>query len=392
VRGEIPLKTLQKYLVGQVLAALLLTVAVFTAVLLIGNALQEILKLLASSHVGPLLLVKALLYLIPFVWVFALPMGMLTATLLVFGRFSADQELTAARASGVSLLSLISPVLVLSLLCCSLSAYFNMELGPQCRVRYLQLVNDLKAEIVNSQLPAGRFIRDFPGYIFYTEKNDGGKLEDVMIYRLQNETNVDMTLRAVRGQLRPDRANNQLILDLVDARIISIGEHGNAINSSPTLSLNLSLNTVTNKVRKPSISDMTFGQLRQELHDLENLTVVAGTNSPAELQAQLKAMRKEQKDFTEPVRVAMHREIAFSFACFGFTLVGIPLGIRVHRRETNIGIAIALLLVLVYYAFIMLGASLSGRPEFYPHLILWLPNFIFQAVGVVLLWRANRGI
>ncbi|HEY2329807.1 MAG TPA: LptF/LptG family permease [Verrucomicrobiae bacterium] len=386
------MKTLQKYLVGQVLAALLLTVAVFTAVLLIGNALQEILKLLASSHVGPLLLVKALLYLIPFVWVFALPMGMLTATLLVFGRFSADQELTAARASGVSLLSLISPVLVLSLLCCSLSAYFNMELGPQCRVRYLQLVNDLKAEIVNSQLPAGRFIRDFPGYIFYTEKNDGGKLEDVMIYRLQNETNVDMTLRAVRGQLRPDRANNQLILDLVDARIISIGEHGNAINSSPTLSLNLSLNTVTNKVRKPSISDMTFGQLRQELHDLENLTVVAGTNSPAELQAQLKAMRKEQKDFTEPVRVAMHREIAFSFACFGFTLVGIPLGIRVHRRETNIGIAIALLLVLVYYAFIMLGASLSGRPEFYPHLILWLPNFIFQAVGVVLLWRANRGI
>jgi len=391
LRAESSLKTLQKYLVGQVFVTLLLTVAVFTAVLLIGNALREILTLLASSHVSPLLMVKAILYLIPFVWVFALPMGMLTATLLVFGRFSADQELTAARASGVSLMSLVMPVLLLSLFCCTLSAWFNMDLGPRCRVAYVSLIRDLRAEIVNAQLPAGRFIRDFPGYIFYVEKNNGGKLENVMIYRLQNETNVDTTLRAARGQLRPDRANNQLILDLYDAQSVTVGER-DAISSFPTLTLNLSLSSATNRVNKPSISDMTFLQLRQELHDLENLHLPVGTNASDTLRVQLKTLRQQQKDFTEPVRVAMNREVAFSFACFGFTLVGIPLGIRVHRRETNIGIAIALLLVVVYYAFIMLGQSLAARPEFCPHLILWLPNFIFQAVGAVLLWRANRGI
>ncbi len=386
------MKTLQKYLVGQVLAALLLTVAVFTAVLLIGNALKEILTLLASSHVSPILLVKAILYLIPFVWVFALPMGMLTATLLVFGRFSADQELTAARASGVSLLSLVMPVLLLSLFCCTLSAWFNLDLGPRCRVRYLGLIQEVKKELVNAQLPEGQFIRYFPGYIFYVEKNDGGKLKNVMIYRLQNETNVDMTLQAVSGQLNPNRANNQLALDLCDARSVTLTGHGNIIQSSPTLSLNFSLDTVTNRVNKPSISDMTFLQLRQELRDLENLNVPVGTNSPAALRTQLSALREQHGDFTEPIRVAMNREVAFSFACFGFTLVGIPLGIRVHRRETNIGIAIALILVVVYYAFIMLGQSLSSRPEFYPHLILWVPNFIFQAVGAVLLCRANKGI
>ena len=391
-----PLKTLQKYLAGQVFVTLLLTVAVFTAVLLIGNALREILTLLASSHVGPQFIVKAVLYLIPFVWVFALPMGMLTATLLVFGRFSADQELTAARASGISLVSLVMPVLLLSLFGCTLAAWFNLELGPRCRVAYVKLIQDLKKEIVNHvQLPAGSFITDFKGYIFYIQENDGGRLKNVMIYMMQNETNVDTTVRAPRGELTLDRTNNMLIVDLFDVTMVTVGEHGDdSLGAAVHSQLLLNLNTVTNRAYKPSLSDMTFVQLRRELHSLENLNLPAGTNnnSPDGLRAQLKLLRQQQADLTEPVRVAMHRQMAFSFACFGFTLVGIPLGIRIHRRETNIGFAIALALVLVYYAFIMLGQSLAAQPQFCPHLILWLPNFIFQAVGAVLLWRANRGI
>jgi len=387
------LKTLHKYLVRQVLATLLLTVAVFTAVLLVGNALRQILTLLASSHVSLLLMVKAMLYLIPFVWVFALPMGMLTATLLVFGRFSADQELTAARASGISLLSLVTPVLGLSLLGCALSAYFNMELGPRCRVAYLEIISDVKDELLNAQLPEGRFIKDFPGYIFYTEKNDRGNLQNVTIWKTENETNIFATTWAPSGHVGLDRAKNQLILSLNNPQTSRIDSQGRPLTTSISkYEFILDVDTKAKKNTKPKISDMTFWQLRQELHDLENLNVVAGTNTTADLRGQLQAMQRQKQDSIEPVRVAMHREIAFSFACFGFTLVGIPLGIRVHRRETNIGIAIARLLVLVYYAFIMLGASLSGQPEFYPHLILWLPNFIFQAVGAVLLWRANRGI
>ncbi len=387
------MKTLHKHLTRQVLASLLMTVMVFTFVLLIGNVLQQLLPVLIAGHASFESITAAIGLLIPFVLVFALPMGLLTATLLVFGRFSADQELTAARASGISLFALITPVLLLSLLCCGVSAWINMSLGPQCRVEYVNLLFKLRNELVTAQLPEDRYIRDFPGYIFHIGKNAGGKLQDVMIWRLENETNVTTTISAPRGELLSSTTNKSLELHLFEPRIVTLTGPRPIITAVSETMIDLDFNTATNRNSKPKISDMTFWQLRDELRNLEQGVALAPVvSSSADARAQLQELRKQRNDLVEPVRVAMHRQLAFSFACFGFTLVGIPLGIRVHRRETNIGVAIALGLVMIYYGFVLVGQSLSARPEFAPHLILWLPNFIFQAVGAVLLWRANRGI
>ena len=409
---------MHKYITGQVLAALLLTVAVFAFVVLLLNALHDLMPLLVGGHLPLRLVAKAVGLLLPFACVYALPMGFITATLLVFGRFSADQELTAMRASGVSLLSLITPVLLLSLFCCGLSAWFNLEIGPRSRVAFTTLRYELLQELANAQIPEGQpvdFQDDLYNYQFSVEKNRDGNMEKIQIYRLpKNGTNWDNLILAPRGRLATDRAANQLLVNLVEARMIQRTTHGPVFTSFGQVedTFNFSANAVTNRTTKPKISDMTFGQLRQELRDLKQLklplanggppaalkglppsNLAAGTNaSPAEISAILHEAENTRSRQIERVRVEMHREIAFSFACFGFTLVGIPLGIRVHRRETNIGIALALGLVAVYYGFTMLGESLAARPEFYPHLILWLPNLIFQAVGAALLWRANRGI
>lgn len=387
------------------MASLLLTLAVFTFVLLIGNVLQQILDLLRAS---PGLVFQAVGLLIPFVWVFALPMGLLTATLLVFGRFSADQELTAARASGISLLSLITPVLLLSLLCCAFSAWINMDLGPESRVAYKNLIYRARAEIVNLQLPEGRFISDFPGYTFYVEKNNNGKLENVIVIVMGNDSNATTTVRAPRGFLDADTTNKLLTVHLFDARSVTMNGSHTYISASPDAVYSFNPVTVTNQVYRPKVSDMTFWQLQDTLQDVERRlgvampvpkkAVVELDDPDAERKAaqkqrmQMRTAMRMQMDVTEPIRVEMHRQLAFSFACFGFTLVGIPLGIRMHRRETNIGVAIALGLTAVYYAFMILGESLSTHAEWAPHLIFWLPNFIFQGAGAVLLWRANKGV
>jgi lipopolysaccharide export system permease protein len=368
-----------------------MTVLVFTFVLLIGNVLKDILPLLMSGQVTLGSVATAIGLLIPFAWVYSLPMGMLTATLLVFGRFSADQELTAARASGISLVALVSPIFCLSLLLCGLCAWVNMDLGPRCRVAFTDLRFKFTAQLSATLLPEG--FSHYPGFIFYVDKNRSGKLEDVMILMLENETNLIRTVMAPRGQMSVNSVNRQLELTLFDAK--SIEANGTTILSQEFQAPPISLDSAQKGALKPRIDDMTFRQLWDELNELQRrmrLPVSLKNLSRDQLRERKKQWDEQRKDLVTPIVFQIHRQVAFSFACFGFTLIGIPLGIRVHRRETNVGIAMALVLVALYYSFILVGQSLQHRPEFLPYFVVWVPNFVFQAVGAVLLWRANRGV
>ncbi len=388
------MKTLHVLLTRQVLATVLMTVAVFTFVLLLGNVLKEILSLLVNRQADLPRVLQAIGLLIPFVLAFALPMGLLTATLLVFGRFSADNELTAARASGVSLLALITPVLILSVAMSCVCAIVNLQLAPRCRVAYKHLLFSLGVEKLTALLPERTVLRNFPGFIVCFREMDGEHFKHILIYELDKEGKVQGSLQAARGRLTRDAARRKLRLQLFEVWKVWAdpdGEHRPGYSEEYEFELDL----VAPTEREPSISDLTFWQLQKRMRQLERQLSWAprrGTLSPEALREEKRRLEEQKDDLLEPFRVHLHRQASFSFACIGFTLVGIPLGIRAHRRETSAGVAMALVLVLLYYSFIILAQSLDNRAEYYPHLIVWLPNFLFQAVGVVLLWRANRGL
>src|ERR1041384_6621370 len=322
-----------------------MTVAVFTFVLMLATVLKEVLALLVNRQATFLTVIQAIGLLIPFVMVYALPMGMLTATLLVFGRFSADQELTAVRASGISLVALVTPVLLLSVLMSCVCAAINLEAAPRCRVAYKHLLFSLGVEKLGRLLPEKTFIKDFPGMILYVGKINGTNLQDVWCYDLDAAGKVKSQLRAENGTLQMDRASKTLNMQLFKTWRTEIIEGERRPYYAGEAGLELEIKEKTEK--EPDLSDLTFVQLQAKKRELESLGI---------------------RD-TTPVQVYMHSQVAFSFACIGFTMVGIPLGIRAHRRETSIGVALALVLVGVYYSFFILGQSLGTHPQLAPHLI-----------------------
>jgi lipopolysaccharide export system permease protein len=275
------------------------------------------------------------------------------------------------------------------------SAWINMEIAPRCRVAYREMLIPVMAQ-TSLLLPEKTYIRHFTNSIVYVSKVRGTNLEDVFICTL-SDNKVDSYIRAERGTFHFDPVVNQLTVRLINFNRISLAKSGDEPQPSNSGDVEMVYPNVVPKITRRIDSDnMTFSQLQAELRAVEQSLGAAvapgrpGADAMREKMRQLITQRRP--DVTMPLRVQMHRQVAFSFACIGFTLVGIPLGIRAHRRETTFGIAIALILVLIYHSFFVLGQSLDTRPDLAPHLILWLPNFLFQAVGIVLLWRANRGL
>jgi len=263
----------------------------------------------------------------------------------------------------------------------------NLWLAPQSRAAYRTLIYQLGGRNITSLITEDRFITEIPGLTFYTRKKDGDELEDVRIYTI--ETNqIKARISAERGRIIWDPGARQISFELQNAlsefqnekpksdpNLIGppvahpeeIPEWGQAFAGMWTTEP-YDLTPLFRSDRKLRIGDMTIGQLIQERADLKAKGI---SDSPA--------------------RVQMHRRVSFSFACVGFTLVGIPLAIRAHRRETSIGIAISLLLVAMYYSFFILADAFSAREKLHPELILWIPNFLFQGIGAFLLHRANKG-
>lgn len=370
------MRVLNRYLMHDYFVAFGMTLLVFTFVMSLGAVVKAI-DLGARGVSGDLLL-KVFSYNIPYMLTFTLPMSVLTATLLLFGRLSFDGELTAMRASGMSLWQIIAPVVFLSILLSVFCIAITAEIAPRARHAMRSALVQLGVEDPINLLEAGRFVSDFPGLMIYIGDRSGARVTDVIVYELGDD-GAERNVRAKYGTMRTDREAKVMYIDLYEVRIDQRekGKRGPAhqaqyINASH-YPVRLDFSEMQNRKVRRKVGDMVFGDLLNAIRDMRS---AFPDLKPNDFDRQRMSLVVEA-----------NKRLALSLSCFAFTLLAIPLGMRSKRKESSVGIGISLLMVFFFYLFIIVANSLVKHPEFRPDFIVWIPVVGAQVAGVLLIRR-----
>lgn len=340
---------------------------VFVFVLVSGKVIRDGPELLMVGGVSGWMLLELMSFLVMYVFVYALPLGLLTATLLVLGRMSSQREIVAMKASGLSLFNISIPIFFLAAVGTFLSVGINTYLAPLSKSRYKEKIANVIKEDPNKFIQKGAFVKDFPGYIIYIEDKEGAEMRGLWIWGQVPGGGVKGLLRADHGIFSYQDDCQCLLLTLFNG----IAEHrdGDASNLLLFEELPLRLPLKLGSEKKRGLGDMQLLTL-PELFALKKVT-----KDPAE---KIQIMTEIQKD------------IAAGFSVFALVTLAIPLGIKASRKETYANLVLAVILAGAYYCSLIMLTWFDNRPDLRPDLLVWIPNIIFQLLGFFWFWRVNK--
>src|SRR6266403_4371497 len=367
------MKLIDRFVSRELLVNVFFALAVLRLGLVVGNIVRKLHPLLVNHDVPVEYLITFLAYVLPFSLIFTIPWGLLTAILLVFGRLSADNELIALRSNGVSVPRVCVSLAGVALVCTVISLWLNVQVAPAAQEKLRSSLYDLATRNPMALFGSDQVIDEFPGRKIYVGKKDGNKLENITVFEM-NEQSLPVRVPFARtGMLEADLPNKRILIRLYDARYQQRDEKNpldlRKIRDGISMAegtLPISLDELYEKEKKrPSRSAMSIEQLLDQL----------GSGNT----------REQSESRTE-----INKRFSFPFACVAFAIIGVPLGVTAHRRETSIGFAMGLIVAVAYFLFVIIADTLRGNPKVHPELLIWVPNVLFIVLGAFLFRRLAR--
>ena len=360
---------LNLYLTKNILFSVLLVIAVSTFVLLIGQ-FSSVIELLTRG-VSLITLLKYIAYRMPYALGFSIPLGVFIATVLVFTRMSADNEISALRSAGISLLQIISPLIFLSLVLCVICFFLQFNLAPEYKYRAKLMVREEGASNPLLLVDEGRFVEIFDGYIIYVGKKKENSIWDIHLYVLNESHMVQQRVHAHRGEIIINKDFGRLDLALYNTTIETVDKN------DPT---------EVSKNRRIQGQTLTFPLKYKENFNKRRLLRSLSEMKIPQLFARIQIYSERGID-TALFYVELHKRAAMALGPFSFLILGMPLGIKRPRKESYYALFACFIIPLIYYIMLSFIESLRQKAMIHPEFLMWLPNILCQTIGLWMLWK-----
>jgi len=363
------MKIIRDYILKEIFPPFLLSLFISTVILTASNVIQMA-DMIINKGVDFMLMAELIGLLMPSLLTFTIPMSLLSAVLLAFSRFTCDNEIIALRASGISLVKVAFPILIIGMLFSLACVPLNYDVTPESGYRARKLLKEIGIRNPAAIIEPGIFLNKFENFVLFVYDMKGNKLKNVKIFQPQ-ENGPTRTLSAERGEIISRPNENYIKIKLINGTADEVNP------SDPNTFMKLAFKNYHITLRlKESLRGKKVDKKTREF-------------TYRELRDELEKNRNQKKD-TTAVLIEIHNKMALAFSNFIFALIAIPIGLKTHRREKTINFGMALLIFLLYWGAMLGGVAFAIRKLVPPWFGVWMPNMIFGVAAIILFTRINR--
>jgi lipopolysaccharide export system permease protein len=364
-------RLLWRYMFADILMHALLGLFAITLLLVVTNLLR-FMEDLAAAGVGLSGLSQLVIAILPAYASYALPTALLFGILLSFGRMSADGEIVAMRASGISASRLLPPAIALGVLAAIGATYLLFEVQPHAAARIRSLLREFAGSA--TVIEPGRFLEFGDRMLFVHDVGDPKcPLEGVLIGSSPEGA------RSFYAAAHCGTVDNN-----ADSHTLAFVLHDGSIHfrdPDPTRYRRIRFGTMKTAI---DISDYTDPKPIAGTLTFEQLIAVS------RLPKDDPELRRLNGRYGNSVRCQIQRRLAFPLASLLLAVIAVPLGIRPMRSGRSAGALTAIAVMALYWLMFSLGDMAASRGVVPAWLGMWTPNAVALVIGVFLMRRIGQ--
>ena len=378
------MRLLHRYIARDVLTTFLMAVLVLCFVLSASFVFKATELIAAGATPG--IVLRFIGSSMPEMLTLSIPVALLVSTLLVFGRLSSDSEISAMRACGIPLRTLMATPLAIAAVLSGVCVVLNGTVGPRSNAARRDLRYSVKAADLLSYIRPGKFVDDFPGVTFYAgarDAHDESLLYDVRILEAMGGGRT-REVKAARARISMEDA--RVRLDMEDVTMNPIDRNHPVVGEARHAVYHLG-NEKAAKFKARELLDKDSARKRRnvQLHSWTSLELLDALREARESPPD--PDDREQRITLARMKTELSRRMVFALACVCFVAIAIPLGIRSQRRESAIGTAVCIALAASFYLFIIAAESLTRGVWLSGYVVAWVPVVLCLSVSAILVSR-----